>query len=148
MRAWHTCTRPCLAADSLPGSRLLNPEVLQFPHPQKCSHLLPEALFSFQGCCGWGGWAGSTDVLSYLTWSSNDWPSWAKPSCSCLLHPWQSTSLSYGCSPCQAVPQQIGKEGSSCREDRVGQCCVWVFSFWRTGNRPEEFMAMKVVQGP
>lgn len=84
VRAWHTCTQPCLAADSLPGSRLLNPELLRFPHPQKCSHLLPEALFSFQGCCGWGGWAGSTDGLSYLTWSSSDWPSWAKPSCSCL----------------------------------------------------------------
>lgn len=59
----HT-TLPC--SDSLPGSRLLNPEKLQFPHPQKCCHLLPDALFSFQGCCGWGGWAGSTEGLSGL----------------------------------------------------------------------------------
>lgn len=26
--------------------------------------------------------------------------------------------------------------------------CVGVFSLWRTGNRPEEFMAMRGVQGP
>lgn len=33
-------------------------------------------------------------------------------------------SLSRGCSPCQAVPQQIEKEVYSCREDRVGLCSV------------------------
>lgn len=77
----HT-TLPCCRLTA--RGRLLNPEVLQFPHPQKCCHLLPGALFSFQGCCGWGGWVRSAEGLSYLTWSRNDWPSWAKPSCSCL----------------------------------------------------------------
>lgn len=77
----HT-TLPCCRLTA--RGRLLNPEVLQFPHPQKCCHLFPGALFSFQGCCGWGGWVRSAEGLSYLTWSRNDWPSWAKPSCSCL----------------------------------------------------------------
>lgn len=112
VRAWHACTQPCPAADSLPGSRLLNPEILQFPHPQKCCHLLPDALFSFQGCCGWGGCAGSTEGLSgYLTWSSNDCPSWAKPSCSCLPpHLAESPACAMGALPARLYPSRLGKK--------------------------------------
>lgn len=149
VRAWHACTQPCPAAYSLPGSRLLNPEILQFPHPQKCCHLLPDALFSFQGCCGWGGCAGSTEGLSgYLTWSSNDCPSWAKPSCSCLPphlaeYPACAMGSLPGCTPAdweRRFQLQGGQSGT--------MLCVWLFSLWRTGNRPEEFMAMKGEQGP
>lgn len=52
--AWDTYTQTCPSADSLAAGRLLNPKVLRFPHPKKCCHLSPGALFSFQGFCGAG----------------------------------------------------------------------------------------------
>lgn len=151
VRAWHTCTQPCPAADSLPGSGLLNPEILQFPHPQKCCHLLPDALFSFQGCCGWGGWAGSAEgavrfTLHGAAMTGLPGPNPAAPTC---LHTWQSTqpepwALSLpGCTPAdweRRFQLQGGQSGT--------MLYVWVFSLWRTGNRPEECMARKGEQGP
>lgn len=62
MGAGDTYARTCPSADSLAVGRLLNPKALRFPHPEKCCHLSPGALFSFQGFCGVGSCAAARSV--------------------------------------------------------------------------------------
>lgn len=76
-------------------------------------------------------------------------PPGPNPAASACLHtsqrpqpvPW-ALSLP-GCTPAdweRRFQLQGGQSGT--------MLCVWLFSLWRTGNRPEEFMAMKGEQGP
>lgn len=148
--AWDTYVQTCPSADSLAVGRLHKPKVLQFPHPKKCCHLSPGALFSFQGFCGVGrlgsrAWRGP--ALPCLTWSRNRLGLLSQtqlllPACApgrshppvCGVSGGVRTNLCDGCSPCHAVhtsscqrivSQQVGEEASSCRDslpvERAGQ---------------------------
>lgn len=64
--AGDTDAQTCPSADSLAVGRLLNPKALQFPHPKKCRHLSPGALFSFQGFGGVGQRRGGRSGLALL----------------------------------------------------------------------------------
>lgn len=138
--AWDTYTQTCPSADSLAAGRLLNPKVLQFPHPKKCCHLSPGALFSFQGFCGAGRLGSKAERgggLSCLAVhrAGADWPYWAKPSCSyppVHLADHTSPAVAYLgeyaltcvmgalpvvlCSCWRIASQWVGKEASSCRD--------------------------------